>query len=572
MRYRRLAVALLVASAGLAQAPVLVQQAANSGSNLASLTVTLGQPPTVGNVLIVCHDSTSGGASSVTGGGVSNWILCQSTLPADNSEIWAGVVDGGPDASSLITLGGSPNSACAIVSEWHGITIPLDFTGAIATGTDGSAADPAVSGTVFANANDLVVSMIGVHSGGGETIAAVVPQEPGFGEFTPPPPADSSIMAAAFVVPGAAGSVATSWVLGFAHIWASAIVVFRSPAAISTVSGTVFVDSDHDGSRDPGETGVAGASVTLDDGTTSTTATTDGNGLYQFTGVAAGHYTVAFQIAAGFSATTPLSYEIDVPGSGSVAGGDFGTFLTPTSATVSGTVFDDSNHNGIRNAGEGGVAGLPVTLDDGTTSITTTTDANGLYQFAGVPPVLYTVSVQLPNSLAASTPTSYPVDASFGGAVNGGDFGVYQLVVTAHDGHGIGFWASKNGLRLVTSYNLLPTLPGLFLVNRRGNFVAPGSNGALSSWLQNATATNMAYMLSAQFAAMSFNVAVGFVDGKSSVNTPAFGVITIQDLLQMAFACVVAHPYTPSGSAFRAEQEALKNVLDAANNNQNWVL
>lgn len=87
MKNHFLPLVILIAAAVPAQAPVLVQQAANSGSNLASLTVTLSQPPTPGNVLIVCHDSTSGSNSTVTGGGVSQWILCQSTIPTDNSEI-----------------------------------------------------------------------------------------------------------------------------------------------------------------------------------------------------------------------------------------------------------------------------------------------------------------------------------------------------------------------------------------------------------------------------------------------------------------------------------------------------
>jgi hypothetical protein len=667
MKIRQLTLPLLVASAALAQAPVLVQQAANSGSNIGSLTVTLGQAPAQGDVLIVCHDSTSGGASTVSGGGVTNWVLCQSTLPADNSEIWAGVVDGGPSSSSLITLGGAPNSASAIVSEWHGISIPLDFSSAIAQGIDGSAASPAVSGSVLANANDLVISTIGVHSGGGETILPVVP--PG-SAFTPPPPADSSIMAATFVVPGATGSVSTSWILGFAHTWASATVVFHTTVISAGVSGTVFSDDNHNGVRDPGEAGVPGVSVTLNDGSNTLTATTDANGLYVFANVTPGQFTVAVQLAPGFFASTPLFYNVDAQGGGTVNGGDFGIYQLVITATVAGAVFADTNHNGVRDAGEAGVAGVSVTLDDGTsivgattdgngnyqftnvalgqctvalqlaagfaattpisysvntsaggsvsvsdfgiyqflpsatiggtvfddvnengsrnageggiggvtvtlsnasTNLATTTDANGHYQFANVGLALYTVTCTLPVGLQASTPLSNPVDALAGGPVNGGDFGLFQVVVTAHDGHGIGFWSNKLGLSLVTQYNLLPTLPGLFIVDGRGHYVSPNNNSQLASWLQHATARNMAYMLSAQFVAMSFNVAVGYVEGGSHVQTCALGVISIQELLARTLASLAAHPYTPDGSAFRAEQEALKDALDAANNNHNWV-
>ena len=226
-----------LASVALAQQPVLVQQAANSGSNLASLTVTLAHPPVLGNVLVVCHDSTAGSNSIVAGGGVSHWTLCQSTIPADNSEIWAGVVDNSPVASSVITLGGSPNSASAIVSEWHGLAIPLVFTGATSQGTDGTVTAPVTSATVQAGANDLVVAMVGVHSGGGETITST-PTQIGFADLQPPAPADSSIMAASFLVRNAAGPASTSWILGFAHTWNSAIVTFRAASGSGGSGGS----------------------------------------------------------------------------------------------------------------------------------------------------------------------------------------------------------------------------------------------------------------------------------------------------------------------------------------------
>src|SRR5439155_11981716 len=50
----------------------LVQQAANSGTNITSLTVTLPQVPQAGDVLIVTQASNNSQVS-VAGGGVSNW-------------------------------------------------------------------------------------------------------------------------------------------------------------------------------------------------------------------------------------------------------------------------------------------------------------------------------------------------------------------------------------------------------------------------------------------------------------------------------------------------------------------
>jgi hypothetical protein len=228
----RLVPCLLLTAAAFAQGPVLVQQAVNSGSNLASLTVTLGQLPTPGNVLVVCHDSTSGSNSTVSGGGVSQWTLCRSTIPTDNSEIWAGVVDGSLAPSTLITLGGSPNSASAVVTEWRGVAVPLVFDSAAAEGLDGTVADPVRSGTVVAQDGDLVIATVGVHSGGGETITSVATIN-GFADLAQPAPAESSIMAAAFLIADQTGPVSHNWVLGFAHRWAAVVVAFRATEVVS---------------------------------------------------------------------------------------------------------------------------------------------------------------------------------------------------------------------------------------------------------------------------------------------------------------------------------------------------
>jgi hypothetical protein len=239
--------------------------------------------------------------------------------------------------------------------------------------------------------------------------------------------------------------------------------------------------------------------------------------------------------------------------------------------TVSGSVFLDTDHDGIRAVGEPGVAGATVTLNTGTTSVATTTDGSGVYRFTGVTANQYTVEFQPGSGATLTTPVGYSIDVCGCGLMNGGDFGFFQLA-TRHDGHTVGFWGNKNGLRLVTTFNLLPTLAALCLVDGSGNYVAPGSIGALDTYLQNATARNMANMLSAQFVAMTCNVAVGFVDPGSRVQNSVLGTITIQELLQRAAASLCAHPYTPVGSPWRAEQEALKNALDDANNNRNWVL
>jgi hypothetical protein len=68
------------------------------------------------------------------------------------------------------------------------------------------------------------------------------------------------------------------------------------------------------------------------------------------------------------------------------------------------------------------------------------------------------------------------------------------------------------------------------------------------------------------------------VNGAALVSAPGCGntglnnqFITINDLMAAAEASLAAHGYTPSGDANRAYQECLKNALDDANNNKNFV-
>ncbi|MEZ0487529.1 SdrD B-like domain-containing protein [Fibrella aquatica] len=71
----------------------------------------------------------------------------------------------------------------------------------------------------------------------------------------------------------------------------------------------VWVDVDKDGQQDAGESPIPGVIVTLvSNGTVVATTTTDGSGLYSFTGLTPGKpYSVSFTTPAGYTATTPNS-------------------------------------------------------------------------------------------------------------------------------------------------------------------------------------------------------------------------------------------------------------------------
>jgi hypothetical protein len=166
-----------------------------------------------------------------------------------------------------------------------------------------------------------------------------------------------------------------------------------------------------------------------------------------------------------------------------------------------------------------------------------------------------------------------------------------NVCLGAGGGLTLGFWSNKNGQALITGAQLC-TLNAFNLRNANGTAFDPivgcaapsasqisSGKSSLKSWLLGGTATNMAYMLSVQFSAMELNVLNGKVNGGAIVYAPGTGLspndfVTINQLLVAANIELGLHPDTTSGgpgSAFRAYQEALKNALDKANNNLNFV-
>ena len=75
--------------------------------------------------------------------------------------------------------------------------------------------------------------------------------------------------------------------------------------------------------------------------------------------------------------------------------------VLPAPASLTGSVYVDSNANGVRDASEPGIAGVVVTLapQAGGNARTATTDASGNYSFTGLSPGAYNVT--------ASTPTGF---------------------------------------------------------------------------------------------------------------------------------------------------------------------
>ena len=140
----------------------------------------------------------------------------------------------------------------------------------------------------------------------------------------------------------------------------------------------------------------------------------------------------------------------------------------------------------------------------------------------------------------------------------------------------LGFWSNKNGKALISCADLA-MLRALNLRKATGSHYNPWGYSSFRSWLLSAKATNMAYMLSAQLAAMELNVFNGKVNGGALIYAPgtasanALGFATVNAVMAEANAELGLHGLTKAGSPYRAYQEALKNALDRANNNLTFV-
>ena len=172
------------------------------------------------------------------------------------------------------------------------------------------------------------------------------------------------------------------------------------------IGDTVWLDINRNGSQDPGESGIAGVTVTAVNGGTTKTTTTDPDGKYSFANLADGTWTVSVNPAtlpASIPGLTP-SYDYDGlttldTANVTLSGGstnllvDFGYMLPAGNYTLSGTVVrNDQGMSGKADvpASEIGVSGQTVSLfnSSGVFLGSTLTDSTGAYTFTNLPAAL----------------------------------------------------------------------------------------------------------------------------------------------------------------------------------------
>lgn len=170
---------------------------------------------------------------------------------------------------------------------------------------------------------------------------------------------------------------------------------------LGAIDGVVFEDINGDGVQGPGEPGIPGALIELQDGVCTSgvncpTTTTAGDGSYGFNNLTPGDYVVVETDPAGYTSTmantVPATVVADT--TTSVNFGD--QAITPGLGAIDGVVFEDADGDGVQGPGEPGIPAVVIELRDGVctpgvTCTTTTTGPDGSYGFNNLPPGGYIV-------------------------------------------------------------------------------------------------------------------------------------------------------------------------------------
>jgi uncharacterized repeat protein (TIGR01451 family) len=227
----------------------------------------------------------------------------------------------------------------------------------------------------------------------------------------------------------------------------------------ASIGDYVWNDADNDGVQDGEESGIDGVTVRLwrdndNDGligggdTDLGVETTNGGGLYSFTGLPAGDYLVEVTDIGGALAGYNLTggtepHDVTLTAGLSYDTADFGYYQPPlATASIGDRVWNDLDGDGVQDDGETNLAGVRVYLDlDGDNAYdagdepTATTDANGLYTIGGLTAGTYTARIDT-STLAAGFIQTYDLNGGLdheasvtlnaGDALTTVDFGYWQ--------------------------------------------------------------------------------------------------------------------------------------------------
>jgi hypothetical protein len=248
---------------------------------------------------------------------------------------------------------------------------------------------------------------------------------------------------------------------------------------------------------------------------------------------------------------------------------------TPCTASIQACKYYDFNANATRQDSELLLAWpfcLTSLTDPNFSPVQQTSSDGSCTTFSNLGPGTYVVTEGAATGWFGTTNSStITIDSC--GQTKTVNFGNYCTVPSG--GLTLGFWSNKNGNKLLTGNaagtgtTLLPgvvtLLNGCQLRNANSTVHTFDNNYTnFRNWLLSATATNMAYMLSAQLAALKLDVYFNKVDGGAF---DLCSTMTVNQLITTACDQLAMDGNTVVGNPTRIAQEMLKNCIDAINNN-----
>ena len=244
---------------------------------------------------------------------------------------------------------------------------------------------------------------------------------------------------------------------------------YQSPCK-GVIGDRIWLDLNGNGIQDAGEPGIQGAKVFLtlkNSNAVLQETTTNADGLYQFTGVCAGDYTVHVNDGVA-PLSTLVQTTTNAPGSttandsngnpANVTLGndatdvtiDFG-YKSKCTGKIGDFVWKDICGNGIQSYGEPGIPGvqLKLKLPDNTVIATTTTDAYGKYLFTGLCAGSYIVEI-----VPSTVPYGYvPTKTNASGSTTSNDSNGSPAAVTLPANNTVNLtidFGFKKGVKYVT--------------------------------------------------------------------------------------------------------------------------
>jgi len=210
---------------------------------------------------------------------------------------------------------------------------------------------------------------------------------------------------------------ASSTAVPFTRAITSAVT--QPPAITTTIKGWVFNDTNGDSRHDTNEARASGWQVYIDANnngrldSNESSVRTNAQGNFTFGQLAAGTYRVRVSLQTGFQRTFPtnssFSHNVTLT-NGLIA--DRKTFGVTQRAKISGLVYNDSNNNQTKGAGETGLSGWRIYIDRNNNGKFDSNETNvrsasdGSWSFIGLTPGTYNIRIVQVTGFTRTTPSS----------------------------------------------------------------------------------------------------------------------------------------------------------------------